>query len=390
MMEKENIHIDWEIISKSFRGELSRVEREELESWLAASPRHRDFYERARRGGATDPAMGVGHEVLAAKKSELMRRVRSGQKKVERRGSFRFAWYAAAVVLPLAIAVGMWMNTGTREKNVVIAQRVQPGSGRAILELHDGRTYILDTTRVVETGVEGNMAKAEKRSLVYEKQEAEELVYNKVTIPRAGEYSLTLSDGTRVWLNSDSEIRYPVAFGKDRRTVFLSGEAYFEVEKDSTRPFYVVVDDMEVKVYGTSFNVNTHHEGRVQTALVEGKVGILVKSTGEESILRPNQMAEFDTESKHVEVKDADMYYYTAWRAGEFVFQNETIEEIMDRLCRWYDTEVFYANASVKGKRFTGVITRFTDVADVLHLIGETATVQFNLKGNVITVSDSR
>lgn len=389
-MEKENIHIDWEIISKSFRGELSQVEQEKLECWLVASPRHRDFYERARRGGATDPTVGVAREVLAAKKSELMRRVRAGQKKVEHRRSLRFAWYAAAVMLPLAIAVGMWINTGTREKNVVVAQRVQPGSGRAILELHDGRTYFLDTTRVVETGVEGNMAKAEKQSLVYEKQEAEELVYNKVTIPRAGEYSLTLSDGTRVWLNSDSEIRYPVAFGKDRRTVFLSGEAYFEVEKDSTRPFYVVVDDMEVKVYGTSFNVNTHHEGRVQTALVEGKVGIRVKSTGEESILRPNQMAEFDTESKHVEVKDADMYYYTAWRAGEFVFQNETIEEIMDRLCRWYDTEVFYANASVKGKRFTGVITRFTDVADVLHLIGETATVQFNLKGNVITVSDSR
>ena len=279
---------------------------------------------------------------------------------------------------------------GGREKNVVIAQRVQPGSGRAVLELHDGRTYFLDTTRVVETGIEGNLAKAEKQSLVYTKQEAEELVYNKVIVPRAGEYSLTLSDGTRVWLNSDSEIRYPVAFGKERRTVFLSGEAYFEVEKDAERPFYVVLDGMEVKVYGTSFNVNTHYQGKILTTLVEGKVGIRVKSTGAESILRPNQMAEFNREKEEVEVTDVDPYYYTAWRAGEFVFQNETIEEIMDRLCRWYDTEVFYANDDVRGKRFTGVIARFTDVADVLHLIGETATVQFNLKGDVITVSDSR
>ena len=101
-------------------------------------------------------------------------------------------------------------------------------------------------------------------------------------------------------------------------------------------------------------------------------------------------MAEFSLENKDVKVTDVDTYYYTAWRAGEFVFQNETVEEIMERLCRWYDTEVFYANDSVKGKRFTGVIARFTDVADVLHLIGETATVQFNLKGNTITVSDSR
>ena len=209
-------------------------------------------------------------------------------------------------------------------------------------------------------------------------------------VPRAGEYSLTLSDGTRVWLNSDSEIRYPVAFGKDRRTVFLSGEAYFEVEKDAERPFYVVLHDMEVKVYGTSFNVNTHYQGKILTTLVEGKVGIRVKSTGAESILQPNQMAEFNREKEEVEVTDVDTYYYTAWRAGEFVFQNETIEEIMDRLCRWYDMEVFYANNDVRGKRFTGVIARFTNVADVLHLIGETATVQFNLKGDVITVSDSR
>ena len=361
-----------------------------MESWLAVSSRHRDFYCRALEGGETDATVGVDRDVLAAKKSELMRRARVMKGDVKSRRALRFVWYAAAVILPLAIVVGMWVNMGGREKNVVIAQRVQPGSGRAVLELHNGRTYFLDTTRVVETGIEGNLAKAEKQSLVYTKQEAEELVYNKVIVPRAGEYSLTLSDGTRVWLNSDSEIRYPVAFGKERRTVFLSGEAYFEVEKDAERPFYVVLDGMEVKVYGTSFNVNTHYQGKILTTLVEGKVGIRVKSTGTESILQPNQMAEFNREKEEVEVTDVDPYYYTAWRAGEFVFQNETIEEIMDRLCRWYDTEVFYANDDVRKKRFTGIIARFTDVADVLHLIGETATVQFDLKGDVITVSDSR
>ena len=389
-MEKENIHIDWDVISKSFRGELSGEEREMLESWLAASSRHRDFYRQALKGGETDAIVGMDKGILAAKKNELMQRARAMKGEVKPRRSLKFVWNAAAVILPLAIAVGMWMNMEGRNEGVIVAQRVQPGSGRAVLELHDGRTYFLDTTRVVETGIEGNLAKAEKQSLVYAKQEAEELVYNKVIIPRAGEYSLTLSDGTRVWLNSDSEIRYPVAFGKDRRTVFLSGEAYFEVTKDAVRPFYVVLDGMEVKVYGTSFNVNTHYQGKILTTLIEGKVGIRVKSTGAESLLQPNQMAEFSLENKDVKVTDVDTYYYTAWRAGEFVFQNETVEEIMERLCRWYDTEVFYANDSVKGKRFTGVIARFTDVADVLHLIGETATVQFNLKGNTITVSDSR
>lgn len=116
-MEKENIHIDWEVISKSFRGELSGEERERLESWLAVSSRHRDFYCRALEGGETDATVGVDRDVLAAKKSELMRRVRVMTGNVKPRWSLRFVWYAAAVILPVAIAVGMWVNMGgTGEK----------------------------------------------------------------------------------------------------------------------------------------------------------------------------------------------------------------------------------------------------------------------------------
>lgn len=386
---KESIeYIDWEIISKSFREELTGEERVKLEKWLVASEKHRFFYERARVGGETNPAEGLDRQVLQVRKKELMRKASKMNEKKIYRKPLRFMWYAAAIVLPLVAAIGMWLSMRGEKGEVVVAERVQPGSGRVILELNDGRTYFLDSIRSVETGVEGSFAKAESKSLVYEKQESEELVYNKMIVPRAGEYALTLSDGTRVWLNSETEIRYPVAFGKDRRTVFLSGEAYFEVTKDAERPFLVIMDDMEVKVYGTSFNVNTHYVGKVQTTLVKGKVGIVVKSTGNETVLQPGQMAEFDRHEKDVEVKDVDTYYYTAWKDGEFVFQNERIEEILERLSRWYNVNVFYVSEDVKEKRFTGVIARFTDVADVLHLIGETATVQFNLKGNVITVSD--
>lgn len=386
---KESIeYIDWEIISKSFREELTGEERVKLEKWLVASEKHRFFYERARVGGETNPAEGLDRQVLQVRKKELMCKASKMNGKKIYRKPLRFMWYAAAVVLPLVAVIGIWLSMRGEKGEVVVAERVQPGSGRVILELNDGRTYFLDSIRSVETGIEGSFAKAESKSLVYEKQESEELVYNKMIVPRAGEYALTLSDGTRVWLNSETEIRYPVAFGKDRRTVFLSGEAYFEVTKDAERPFLVIMDDMEVKVYGTSFNVNTHYVGKVQTTLVKGKVGIVVKSTGNETVLQPGQMAEFDRHEKDVEVKDVDTYYYTAWKDGEFVFQNERVEEILERLSRWYNVNVFYVSEDVKEKRFTGVIARFTDVADVLHLIGETATVQFNLKGNVITVSD--
>lgn len=155
---------------EKFPGRVVRGGAGEVGKLVGGVFRHRDFYRRALEGGETDVTVGVDRDVLAAKKDELMRRVRVMTGNVKPRRSLRCVWYAAAVILPLAIAVGMWVNMGGREKNMVIAQRVQPGSGRAVLELHDGRTYFLDTTRVVETGIEGNLAKAEKQSLVYTKR----------------------------------------------------------------------------------------------------------------------------------------------------------------------------------------------------------------------------
>ena len=384
-MEKENIHIDWEVISKSFRGELSGKEQERLEGWLAASSRHRDFYRRALEGGKTDATVGVNRDVLAAKKDELMRRACVMKGDVNPRRALRFVWYAAAVILPVAIAVGMWVNMGGREKNVVIAQRVQPGSGRAVLELHDGRTYFLDTTRVVETGIEGNLAKAEKQSLVYTKQEAEELVYNKVIVPRAGEYSLTLSDGTRVWLNSESELRYPVDFVGTERKVFLKGEAYFQVAKDATKPFRVMVNDMQVEALGTEFNINAYRDDDcLRTTLAEGKVRVSYPDTRQECILVPGEQAvlkEGVITTGQVNVDDI-----IAWKKGRFVFSDMSLEAIAHQLERWYDVEIRFDDTVAKYYRFTGVMKRYNELEQVLGLIEETTNVRFKVEGQQVKV----
>lgn len=385
-MEKENRRIDWEIISKSFQNKLSEEEKGILINWLEDSPRHRDFYQQAFLGGKTDVMVGVSRVVLMMKKKELLQRVRAAKRKESSRRRLRFVWYAAAIVLPLAIAVGMWMNTESQHSGME-ARWVQPGSGRAVLELHDGRSYFLDAIRVVETGIEGNVAKVEKQSLIYPKLEAKKLVYNKVIVPRAGEYSLTLSDGTRVWLNSDSEIRYPVAFDKEQRVVFLSGEAYFEVEKDMNRPFYVVMNDMEIRVYGTSFNVNTHYQNKIQTALVEGCVGIRVKSTGEEVMLRSDQMAEFNVLNRKVTVMNVDTYCYSAWKDGLFVFKKQKLQDVLDILSRWYDIDVFYQNTDLKDLHFTGTIKRHNDIAEVVKFLEKTDIVNFTINGKTLIVS---
>ena len=189
-----------------------------------------------------------------------------------------------------------------------------------------------------------------------------------------------------MWLNSMTKLRYPVTFRGEQRNVYLAGEAYFDVAKDADHPFVVNVEGMEVKVYGTRFNVNTLEEGVVQTVLERGKVSVKALKTGEEVMLKPDDMAEFYKESGMVKVGKVDPFTYTAWKDGKFVFENATIETIMSRLGRWYDIKVFYGDEQVKNQTFTGIITRHSNVKDLLYLIGETAMVQFDQKDNVVTV----
>ena len=219
----------------------------------------------------------------------------------------------------------------------------------------------------------------------------DEEVYNTLSIPVGGFYQLSLSDGTKVWLNSMTELRFPVTFTGEEKKVYLTGEAYFEVVHDSEHPFIVATEKgIEVKVYGTEFNMNTYQEGGVQTVLVQGKVGIRANVTGQECMLAPKQLAEYTKETGMIRVKEVDPYKYIAWKDGKFVFEGETIEEIMERLRRWYDVEVFYENELLKQKRFTGVISRYENIEQVLHLIGGLATLHFEVKGNVVTVKKNK
>ena len=357
---------------------------------MGESERHRQLYEEMKRFVAKRENFQLSVEAKKQFKREFDSRIDEAYRRRGRRVWLKVVSYAAMLALPIIAGILLWTRQPVEEVVDYGIGPIKHGARKATLVLNDGKVLALDTSRMTLKESDGVTIHTNDQALVYvdSLDNKGENLQNRLITPKGGEYTIMLADGTKVWVNAATEIRYPVKFAGKERRVRLEGEAYFEVMKDTARSFIVEANGMEVKVYGTSFNVNTHYQGKILTTLVEGKVGIRVKSTGAESILQPNQMAEFNCEKEEVEVTDVDTYYYTAWRAGEFVFQNETIEEIMDRLCRWYDTEVFYANDDVRGKRFTGIIAHFTDVADVLHLIGETATVQFDLKGDVITVSD--
>ena len=325
------------------------------------------------------------------KKEEFARLENTIQERKSRRMTLRWS-VAASVILFIGLFVGRMVNEWRNldeMRMLAETERIVPGV-KAELILSTGERVVLNQQRVSiegvnETGIQNDSVTGLNYTMA--KVQGEELVYNTMRIPVGGFYQLALSDGSKVWLNSMTELRFPVAFTGEERKVYLTGEAYFEVAPDSKHPFIVVTEEgMEVKVYGTEFNMNTYQHGVVQTVLVSGKVGIRVNATGKEVMLAPRQMAEYSEKTGMVRVEDTDPYRYIAWKDGEFVFERETIEEIMERLGRWYDVKVFYENESLKQKRFTGVISRYEDIEQVLRLIEGPATLRFEVKGNVVTV----
>ena len=325
------------------------------------------------------------------KKVEFARLENTIQERKSRRMTLRWS-VAASVILLIGLFVGRMVNEWRdldEMRMLAETERIVPGV-KAELILRTGERVVLNQQRVSiegvnETGIQNDSVTGLNYTTA--KVQGEELVYNTMRIPVGGFYQLALSDGSKVWLNSMTELRFPVAFTGEERKVYLTGEAYFEVAPDSKHPFIVVTEEgMEVKVYGTEFNMSTYQHGVVQTVLVSGKVGIRVNATGKEVMLAPKQMAEYSEKTGMVRVEEADPYRYIAWKDGEFVFERETIEEIMERLGRWYDVKVFYENESLKQKRFTGVISRYENIEQVLRLIEGPATLRFEVKGNVVTV----
>lgn len=299
---------------------------------------------------------------------------------------------AASIILLVGLFVGRTIN-GVRdihEEQELAKSVMQPGTSKAILMMADGKEVVLEqgqnlnillNERVrVATSSQGIVYEEHGKGMVTEE-------YNKLTTPVGGEYSLVLSDGTKVFLNADSELKYPVEFSDGKRIVDLKGEAYFEVHKDSLRPFIVRMNGAEVTVLGTSFNVNTYgDDGQIYTTLVNGSVRVSSVKNGQAEVLKPGMQSVMDVQSGQLTVREVDVEPYVAWREGRFVFRAMTLDLIMRQLQRWYDFEVFYQNPELKDYEFRGVIKRDMDLDKVLSVIKVTTNVDFEVKGKVITI----
>ena len=299
---------------------------------------------------------------------------------------------AASIILLVGLFVGRTIS-GVRdihEEQELAKNVMQPGTSKAILMMADGKEVVLEqgqnlnillNERVrVATSSQGIVYEEHGKGMVTEE-------YNKLTTPVGGEYSLVLSDGTKVFLNADSELKYPVEFSDGKRIVDLKGEAYFEVHKDSLRPFIVRMNGAEVTVLGTSFNVNTYgDDGQIYTTLVNGSVRVASMKNKQEEMLKPGMQSVMNVQSGLLTVREVDVEPYVAWREGRFVFRAMTLDLIMRQLQRWYDFEVFYQNSELKDYEFRGVIKRDMDLDKVLSVIKATTNVDFEVKGKVITI----
>ena len=382
------------LIRHSLTGELSEQERGELEAWLLDSEEHQVLFEKIKkeiRISSESSLFRSLNDEVAWQKFKTTTRERKRRVYVR-----RILTYAAVIVLPLAVVAGfLFLN---REKDMLPMAperviRITPGGPRAVLITADQTVHELNGVQgqreiEVEKGVviKQGGANLEYDSLGAPVQEVT-LAMNTLKIPRGGEFRLKLSDGTNVYLNSASELKYPVRFDEKERKVDLSGEAYFEVTKDSDRPFYVVTEEVQVRVYGTEFNVNTHQPGKVHTVLVDGKVGIKKRGMTGEITMKPGELASFDRNAGTFEVKEVDVRQYVVWKDGYFTFENESLEQILNTLSLWYDVDVFFQSESAKQLVFTGYMKRYNDISEILNAITEVVGVNFTINGKTIIVS---
>ena len=371
-------------------GDITEEERQELEDWCEEAPRNRKLFEQICQEDLFSKERYVYEKIHDTKAfSVFEKRVR----KVSSRSIGNWWKYAAVLLFPILV-VGSWKLMHETEQVSIVASSVapiQPGCSQAVLVLDDGRKVFLkeEEEGVISEDKEITVT-GEKDRLVYTSSEGknvDEIRFNELEVPRGGEYKVRLADGTLVYLNSATRMKYPVKFDEKERKVYLSGEAYFEVAKDPERPFFVEMEGVEVRVYGTSFNVNTHQKGNIQTVLVKGSIGVKVLSSGMESVIRPGQMAEFKQGNTKVDVKDVNVAVYTDWKDGIFRFENQRLEDILAVLSNWYDMNVFYQTVSVKELHFSGYMERYKDVSVILEAITLSTGVTFSIQVKTIIVS---
>jgi transmembrane sensor len=314
---------------------------------------------------------------------------------------YKMKWIFRAAAIILVIGIGTFYisnNSGNSNVKKAVNQEarvddVQPGASKAILTLGNGSQIVLDDASSGMLAKQGNaqVIKGNDGELIYKEtgESVDEVLYNTVSTQRGGEYKLVLPDGSAVWLNAISSIRYPTAFTGKERVVEITGEAYFEVTKDASRPFRVQVNahgesrDMEVTVFGTDFNINSYtDELALKTTLLNGSIEVIKGSSS--AVLKPGQQTIVMNDGKIKIVNDANLAEAVAWKEGRFEFYDADLKTILRQVMRWYDVEVEY-QGTLSDRYFTATISRHKTLSGLLNILKQ-SDVDITLEGKKLIV----
>ncbi|OUP12101.1 hypothetical protein B5F34_00380 [Mediterranea sp. An20] len=375
----------YSIILAVLTGEATEEERRRLQNWLSESEAHRrEFGEMEKLYRLANVSPRKDHRQYDVEKAwQKVRR----QTIAKKQRSIVRQWMGYAAMIALVCLAAYFIGQPSSEP----AKPSHMAYERPTLLLDNGTTIDLrEDSFSISTGkatIHNNL----QNQLCYRSDEKtadnEPVRWNHLIIPKGNAYELTLSDGTHIWLNAESELSYPTTFQGGEREVKLKGEAYFEVAKNPDKPFRVKTGGLDVEVLGTSFNVSAYdNEANICVTLAEGAVAVQT-GKGEEFRISPSEQLTYHRESRQSDIRTVQTQMFTSWTRGEYIFKDATLDEILTKLSHWYDFRVQYEDQRLKDKRFSCTVDRSISLQQLLELLSYTSDVKLKRTGDQITIS---
>ncbi|WP_166670679.1 FecR family protein [Olivibacter sp. XZL3] len=402
MSEEEYKQHILSIMERYAKGQASEADMLELDEWYEKFPPYQQY---AAGMSAAEKRQSQDRILRNINQQIYKESIPSAHRSERTKGPLYLRNVLAAALILFALSAGTfyYLRESRLQKTEQLAQDlITPGSNKAFLTLADGNRISLtdaaDGNIAIQAGVK--ISKAADGQLIYEVKESDQQstsdAYNTIETPHGGQYQVRLPDGSTVWLNAASCLKYPVSFGKRERRVQLTGEGYFEVAKDHTRPFIVATEHFpatggnkgkkgqEIKVLGTHFNVNAYNDEKdLKTTLLEGSVQV-TPLKGSSVVLKPGQQAVNDGDI--VQITNINTTYATAWKDGYFRFNEKTLEMGMKEVARWYNVNIRYKNPSLRKELLGGTISKYSNIEQLLKKMELTGAFHFTVKGREIVV----
>ena len=378
-----------DLLYKKIKGQLSLEEEKQLQQWIDENGSNAAFYHKMLKNDTLIEKLD-DYQLFDKEKAWNLIHTELFESKIIRLNTKRIL-QIAAVLIPFIMLVSGGIYWWNEQANSLakIDESIKPWEKKARLILANGHTLNLQNdkiTTIVESGAQLNNQKNVLSYLSTKEITAyEPVVYNTLVTPKGGNYQLTMSDGTEVWLNANTTIKYPVVFTDSTREVFLEGEAFFDVQHNG-KPFIVNTPETDIRVLGTSFNVSAYdNEPYTSTTLVEGSVRL--STAVMEKTLVPKEQGNVFKNKTEIQTKVVNTDLFTSWMRGKVEFEEENLEAVMRRLARIYDFEYQFENEAAKDYHFTARIDNTQPISSILKMLEMTTSVEFKLKENTIIIN---